>query len=87
MATKTEIVRARVNPRTKIGAERVLKPLGLTVSEAINLLLVQIQLRKALPFEISMPNKETKKTLEDADKGIGLVKCKDRDDLFKQLGI
>lgn len=85
--TKTEIVRARVNPQTKIAAEKVLNKLGLTMSEAINILLIQIKLKKGLPFDVRIPNKETLEALEETDKNKGLVYCKDLDDLHRQLGI
>jgi len=87
MSIKTQVVRARVAPKTKADAERVLRKLGLTISEAINLLLVQIELKKELPFRVNIPNAETRKVLEETDKGIGLIKCKDADDFFGQLGI
>lgn len=85
--TKTAIVRARVKPNIKAGAEKVLKKLGLSVSETINLLLVQIDLRKALPFDVEIPNEETRKVLDECERGIGLKKCKDINDFFNQMGI
>lgn len=39
----------------------------------------------ALPLKAKAPNTTTSKTLEDADKGLGLHTAKDVDDLFKQL--
>jgi DNA-damage-inducible protein J len=86
MTVKTEVVRARVSPRIKADAERVLRRLGLTVSEAINLMLVQIKLKKGLPFEIKMPNAETVKAFEETDVGVGLKKAKSVDDMFDQIG-
>jgi DNA-damage-inducible protein J len=87
MTTKTAIVRARVRPKVKAGAEKVLDKLGLSVSDAINLLLIQITIKKALPFGIEIPNAETRKVLDECEQGIGLNKCKDIDDFFNQLGI
>jgi len=87
MTTKTAIVRARVTPSVKLGAQKVLFKLGLSVSDAISLLLVQIDIKQSLPFAIEIPNKETRKVLDDCEKGIGLNKCKNIDDLFDQLGI
>lgn len=87
---RTDTVRAKVTHETKVGAEFVLNSLGLTMSEAINLMLVQVNMQKGLPFEIKIPetpNAETRKALEETDKGIGLTTCKDVDDLFDQLGI
>ncbi len=34
-----------------------------------------------------IPNAETRKAMENTDKGKGLVRCKDAKDLFKKLGI
>ncbi len=34
-----------------------------------------------------VPNKETIKSMEDIEKGIDLVECKDLDDLFHKLGL
>jgi len=87
MTAKTAIVRARVRPDIKAGAQNILDKLGLTISETINLLLVQIKMKKALPFSVQIPNEETRKVLEDSEKGIGLNKCKDVDDFYNQLGI
>jgi addiction module antitoxin, RelB/DinJ family len=87
MTTKTEIVRARVTPSIKLGAQKVLFKLGLSVSDAINLLLVQIDMKKALPFAIEMPNEKTCKVLDECERGVGLKKCKDAKDFFNQLRI
>lgn len=87
---RTDTVRAKVSYKTKVGAKRILNKLGLSMSEAINLMLVQITMQKALPFEISLPkipNAETQKVLKETDKGKGLIKCKDIDDLFNKIGI
>lgn len=67
---RTDTVRAKVSHLTKVGAEKVLKQLGLTMSEAINLMLVQVKLRQALPFGLyvtNQPNAETIKAMEDIE--------------------
>ena len=85
---KTQVVRARVNPKIKADSERVLRALGLTISEAINLLLHQIKLRKGLPFDVCMPNAETQKVLDETDVGkADRHPCKDLEDLYGQLEI
>lgn len=89
-AMRTDTVRAKVSHATKVDAERILNGLGLTMSQAINLMLIQVKMQKQLPFEITMPNEpnaETKKVLDETDQGGGLIKCKDADDLFDKLGI
>jgi DNA-damage-inducible protein J len=87
MTTKTAVVRARVTPNVKLGAQKVLFKLGLSISDAISLLLVQIDIKQSLPFAIEMPNKKTREVLDECEKGIGLNKCKNVNDLFEQLGI
>jgi DNA-damage-inducible protein J len=64
--SKTETVRARVEPDLKRDAEAVLKKIGLTSSEAITLFLTQIKLTKGLPFHVGAPNKLTRRAIKDA---------------------
>lgn len=84
---KTAMIRARTNEDVKADAEAVLRKLGLNISEAINLFLNQVRLRKGLPFNVRIPNKITLKTFKKTDKGRELIACKDADDMFKKLGI
>lgn len=63
---KTEIIRARVEPRLKRDAEAVLKKIGLTPSEAITLFLTQVKLTNGLPFPVRVPNAKTRRALRDA---------------------
>jgi DNA-damage-inducible protein J len=63
---KTETVRARIEPEIKRGAEAVLKKIGLTSSEAITLFLTQVKLTKGLPFPLLIPNKQTKRAINEA---------------------
>lgn len=67
--SKTETIRARVNPELKRGAEAVLKKIGLTSSEAITLFLTQVKLTKGLPFSVRVPNKATQRAISDARAG------------------
>jgi DNA-damage-inducible protein J len=64
--SKTETIRARVEPELKRGAEAVLKKIGLTSSEAITLFLTQVKLTKSLPFPVRVPNKTTRRAIKDA---------------------
>ena len=87
---RTDTVRAKVSHATKASAERVLNKLGLSMSEAINLMLIQVSMQKALPFEITLPNQpnaETARALKETDQGKGLIACQDVDDLFDKIGI
>ncbi len=64
--SKTQTVRARIEPELKRGAEAVLKKIGLTSSEAIILFLTQVKLTKGLPFPLRVPNKETRQAIAQA---------------------
>jgi DNA-damage-inducible protein J len=63
---KTEMIRARVEPELKQEAEAVLKALGLNASEAITIFYRQIALRRALPFEVRLPNETTRAAMRQA---------------------
>jgi addiction module RelB/DinJ family antitoxin len=53
MATKTTLFRARVPKARLQRAENILARMGLKPGDAFNLLLAQVELRKALPFEVT----------------------------------
>ena len=67
--SKTETIRARVEPELKQEAEAVLKALGLNASEAITLFYRQIALRRGLPFDVKLPNATTRAALREAVEG------------------
>lgn len=50
----TTILRAKVPARRLVRAEKILRKLGLTPTDAINMLLAQVELRQGLPFEVSV---------------------------------
>jgi DNA-damage-inducible protein J len=54
MATNTALVQTRVDPAVKERASAVLEELGLTVSEAVRMLLTRIAHEGALPLELSV---------------------------------
>jgi DNA-damage-inducible protein J len=84
---KSAMIRARIEPKLKDEVEKVFSRLGLSASEAIQLFYKQVRLHKGIPFEIKIPNEVTRKTIRDANKGIGVIAAKDTEDLFKKLGI
>jgi DNA-damage-inducible protein J len=84
---KTALINARTEPDLKEEVEGILKKLGLSTTEAINIFFHQVKMRRGLPFPVEIPNEETLKTFRDTEAGKGLVKCKDADDRFKKLGV
>jgi len=49
-------IQVRTNERTKKTAQQILKKLGLDLSTAINIYLVQIIEKKGIPFEVLTEN-------------------------------
>ena len=84
---KTALINARTERDLKEEVEVILKALGLSTTEAINIFFRQVKMRKGLPFPVEIPNEETLKTFRDSEVGKGLIECKDADDMFKKLGI
>ena len=54
--TKNETLHIRVNDEVKRNAEKTLDILGLSISEAVNMLLHQINLVGGLPFDVKIPS-------------------------------
>ena len=84
---KTAMITTRVDPDLKADAEKVLSKLGISTTEAINIFLSQVRLRKGLPFDVKIPNKTTLKAMRDAEEGRNLTECEDAEDMFQKLGI
>jgi DNA-damage-inducible protein J len=65
------VVRARIDGQVKEKAAKVLAEMGLSVSDAIRLLLVRVAAEKALPFEIKVPNAQTRAAMTELEGGGG----------------
>ena len=63
------LVQTRINGAVKAEASAVLAAMGLTVSDAVRLLLTRVAHDKALPFEPLRPNAETIAAREEARAG------------------
>lgn len=63
------LVTTRINESVKQEAAEVLASMGLTVSDAVRLLLTKVAKEKALPFEIWQPNAETVAAMQEARAG------------------
>ena len=68
MAAK-QLVQARIDGAVKEEAATVLAAMGLTVSDAVRLLLTKVAQEKALPFEPLIPNPVTIGAMKEARKG------------------
>jgi DNA-damage-inducible protein J len=64
---KTGYVTARIEPKLKAQAARVLAAVGVSTTDAITMFLRQVVLRNGLPFEVRVPNAETKQAIEELE--------------------
>ena len=64
-----QLVQARINGAIKEEAAAVLAAMGLTLSDAVRLLLTKIAREKALPFEPFEPNEVTVAAILAAQRG------------------
>ena len=64
-------VRARIDSITKEKAAKALQDMGLSLSDAIRLLMVRVAAEKSLPFPVKKPNAVTRKAMKELDQGKG----------------
>ena len=84
MRTDT-VVRARIDSATKERAAAALRAMGLSVSDAIRLLLLRVADEKRLPFAVQVPNATTIRAMEELDEGKG-KRFSDAEELFEDIG-
>jgi len=85
MAADT-IVRSRIDTATKERAAAALEAMGLTISDAIRLLLLRVADEKRLPFEVKVPNAASRAAMKALVDGKG-KRSGSAAALFKDLGI
>jgi DNA-damage-inducible protein J len=82
----TTMVHVRVDEKVKDDAAKTLAAMGMSVSDAVRMLLVRVAAEKALPFDVRVPNAVTVKAMRAVDQRKG-KRFKTADALFKDLGI
>lgn len=80
------VVRARIDATTKARAASALAAMGLSISDAIRLLMLRIADEQRLPFEVRAPNAESIGAMNELASGKG-KRLADGEVLFKELGI
>ena len=71
MTTADTYVRARIDTDTKDRAAEALGAMGLSISDAIRLLMLRIADERRLPFEVKAPNATTRKAMAKLEAGKG----------------
>ncbi|MCL2875937.1 MAG: type II toxin-antitoxin system RelB/DinJ family antitoxin [Betaproteobacteria bacterium] len=82
--TASQLVQARIDSAIKEEAASVLAAMGLTVSDAVRLLLTKVAQDKELPFEPLIPNATTIQAMRDARAG-RVTKAANLEGLFHDL--
>lgn len=63
--TTTQMIHTRIDQNLKRKAELVFSSLGINTTEAIRMFLTQVTLQKGIPFDVRIPNKETRKAMDE----------------------
>ena len=71
MAVSDTYVRARIDNATKERATAALGAMGLSISDAIRLLMLRIADERRLPFEVKVPNAATREAMAELAAGKG----------------
>jgi len=82
----TTMVHIRVDDKVKEKAAKTLAQMGMSVSDAVRMLLVRVAAERALPFEVKVPNPTTVKAMKGANRRRG-KRFKTASALFRDLGI
>jgi DNA-damage-inducible protein J len=70
-STADTYVRARIDSATKERASDALAAMGLSISDAIRLLMLRVVDERRLPFEVKAPNATTRKAIAELETGKG----------------
>ncbi len=69
MSTADTYVRARIDTNTKERAAEALEAMGLSISDAIRLLMLRVADERRLPFDVKVPNSTTRKAIIELESG------------------
>ena len=69
MSTADTYVRARIDTATKERAANALEAMGLSISDAIRLLMLRIADERRLPFEVKAPSATSRRALAEVKAG------------------
>lgn len=71
MTNADTYVRARIDTATKERAADALEAMGLSISDAIRLLMMRVADERRLPFEVKVPNATTRRAIAELEAGKG----------------
>jgi DNA-damage-inducible protein J len=86
ISKRTSYISARIEPKLKASASRVLGEVGLSPSDAITLFFRQVVLHQGLPFEMRIPNTATRKAIREArDPKAKKFTANSAEEMFEQI--
>jgi DNA-damage-inducible protein J len=68
-------------------AKEVFSRFGLSFGDAVNIFLAKVAMEKGIPFELTLPNDELLKRINNSEQNIETQTYKDSDALFEDLGL
>ena len=71
MTNADTYVCARIDTATKERAADALEAMGLSISDAIRLLMMRVADERRLPFEVKVPNATTRRAIAELEAGKG----------------
>ena len=66
MALRTSTLHVRIDDDVKAQAQETLAAMGLTMSDAVRLFLRRLAADRAFPFDLEVPNAETRSAIEES---------------------
>lgn len=72
--TLKETTSIKLDKQAKENAKLIFKELGITMGDAVNMFLSQVNLHKGMPFDVKIPNDVTKKVITEARQGTNVEK-------------
>ena len=79
-------MQTRIDSKLKEKAEEILEEQGIKPAQAIHIFYTEIARTGGFPFlPTKVPNKKLQKALREAEKGIGVVSYKSKEEMFESL--
>lgn len=70
--SKSAMIRARVDEQLKNEVEAIFQEVGLNATQAITMFYRQVKMQRGLPFEVKVPNTETRRVIEEMGRGVNV---------------
>jgi len=80
-----QLIQARVDNEIKAQAAIVLANMGLTLSDAVRILLTRVAREKMMPLELMTPSAETLAAMQEAQTRHNLPRVHSIKELFEEL--